>query len=233
MRKTILLTALTALLLLSSCASEPASLPQGRMHTEFSKEHVEEFLSVYGTGVWDGLLYGMEYNAETCFNVTPEAIARATDVEIFKFGNSCVSAALIDGAVYPICRDFGGYGFFNAVPWDYDADGTTDLLIASSWGSGVHRSELSVFNVKTKESILICSSLDLDAREEGDGGSDWFVAAQTPSAADRSEAPVSYAVYSGAVEVGDHLADLSYTAKALVGSVVSEDGGPVFHPARH
>ena len=81
-------------------------------------------------------------------------------IKIFKFSNSYVSLALIDGEVYEICTSFGGYGFFNAVPWDYDEDGTMDLLIASSWGSGMHRSEISVFNVKTKQSTIICTSIE-------------------------------------------------------------------------
>ena len=229
-------------MLLSSCSSIAKNPEANRsdsensqsdtpewMHTECSKDYVREFMSIFGTVKGEGLLSGYYLDEEHCYNVTPGAVSMSTDIKIFKFSDSCASFALIDGEVYEICTSFGGYGFFNAAPWDYDEDGTMDLLIASSWGSGMHRSEISVFNVKTKESTVICTSV-----ESGNGNTDqdWFVATQSPSSytGDLEKNPIYYVVYSAEIKSGNNLADLSYLAKSCVGSIVLEDGTPIFHP---
>ena len=204
---------------------------QGWMHTEYSKDSVKEFMSILGTVKGEGLLSGFELDEEHCYNVTPSEVSESTDIKIFKFSDSCASFALIDGEVFEICNSFGGYGFFNAVPWDYDADGTMDLLIASSWGSGMHRSEISVFNVKTKQSKVICTSLEY---ENTNSGNDWFVAVatQAPSSytGNPEEMPIYYFVLSVTVQSGDNLVDLFYVPKLCVGSIDLEDGTPIFHP---
>ena len=202
---------------------------QGWMHTECSKDYVKEFMSILETVKGEGLFFSFEFDEEHCYNVTPSAVLDSTDIKIFKFSDSCASFALIDDEVFEICTSFGGYGFFNAVPWDYDADGTMDLLIASSWGSGMHRSEISVFNVKTKQSKVICTSLE---HENTNSGKDWFVATQSPSSytGNPEEMPIFYVVYSADVQIGDNLVDLSYLAKSCVGSIDLEDGTPIFHP---
>ncbi len=120
-----------------------------------SRDGVDEFLSLIGEIHGDSLLSGADFSPETCFNVTPERVAEETDIRIFQYNETATSFALVDGEVYEICRWFGGWGFFDAYPWDYDGDGQTDLLIASSWGSGLHRAELSVFNRATKEITVI------------------------------------------------------------------------------
>lgn len=238
----VFLVVLFLCMLLSSCSttaneseangseSETSQIDtQEWMHTECSKDYVKEFMSILGTVKGDGLLSGYDLDEEHCFNVTPSAVSESTDIKIFKFSDSCVSFALIDGEVFEICPSFGGYGFFNAVPWDYDEDGTTDLLIASSWGSGMHRSEISVFNAKTKQSTVICTSLEAGNRNTDH---DWFVATQSPSSytGDPKEVPIFYVVYSAEMKSGDSLVDLSYLAKSCVGSIDIEDGTPVFHP---
>ena len=238
----VLLLVLFLCILLSSCSStanDPEtnhsnsktsqSDTQDWMHTECSKDYVKEFMSILGTDKGDGLLSGYDFDEEHCYNVTPRAVSMRTDIKIFKFSDSCVSLALIDGEVYEICTSFGGYGFFNAMPWDYDEDGTMDLLIASSWGSGMHRSEISVFNVKTKQSTIICTSIESG---NTDSGNDWFIATQSPSSytGDPEEIPIYYVVYSAEMKNGNSLVDLSYLAKSCVGSIDLEDGTPVFHP---
>lgn len=198
------------------------------MSTSCSKDGVEELLSIIGGTELGGLSTGMKFDEEHCYNVTPLSVASATDIRIIKFSDSCLSLALIDNEVYEICTSFGGYGFVNAVPWDYDEDGNLDLLIASSWGSGLHRSEISVFNTKTKESIVIYDSSTTD-----DPSTDLFVAASSPSfsSKDPDNLPIYYEVYSANITVKDNnFADLSYKATGVVGSVVVENGTPVFKP---
>ena len=238
----VILMVIVLCIFLSSCSSTVNNPEENRsdsetsrsdtqewMHTECSKDYVKEFMSILGTVKGDGLLSGYVLDEEHCYNVTPSAVSLSTDIKIFKFSDSCASFALIDGEVYEICTSFGGYGFFNAVPWDYDEDGTTDLLIASSWGSGMHRSEISVFNVKTKKSTVICTSLEL---KNTDSDNDWFVATQSPSSytGNPEEMPIYYVVYSAEVKIDDSLVDLSYLAKSCAGSIDLENGTPVFHP---
>ena len=127
-----------------------------------SREGVDGFIAVIGNIRVDGLLSGADFNSESCYNVTPERVAAETDIRIYQFSRTAASFALVDGEVYEICRWFGGWGFFDAYPWDYDGDGQTDLLITSSWGSGLHRAELSVFNRATKEITVL-----YDTTEDG------------------------------------------------------------------
>ena len=198
------------------------------MTTSCTKDSVDEFMSIIGEVELGGLSTGMKLDEEHCYNVTPLSVATQTDIKIFKFSDSCFSLALIDGEVYSICESFGGYGFVNAVPWDYDEDGNLDLLVASSWGSGLHRSIISVFNTTTKESIVIYDTSTTD-----NPSVDLFVAAASPSFSSKEpqDLPIYYQVYSANIEVnGNNLADLSYTATGVIGSVVVENGAPVFKP---
>ena len=126
--------------------------------TPFSKDYVDDFFAITGEIVVGGLSSGLPFDEEHCFNVTPKDVAEQTDFEIFKFSLSDASFIMFENKVYQLCASFGGYGFFNAVPCDFDNDGNLDLLVASSWGSGLHRSEISVFNSQTKESTVIFSS---------------------------------------------------------------------------
>ena len=198
------------------------------MTTPCSKDSVDEFMKIIGKVDLGSLYTGMKFDEENCYNVTPLSVATQTDIKIFKFSDSCVSLALIDGAVYSICESFGGYGFVNAVPWDYDEDGNLDLLVASSWGSGLHRSIISVFNTTTKESLVVYDTSTTD-----NPSVDLFVAIASPSfsSKDPQDLPVYYQVYSANIEVnGNNLADLSYTATGIIGSVAVENGAPVFRP---
>ena len=196
------------------------------MTTSCTKDSVDEFMDIIGEVELGGLSAGMKLDEEHCYNVTPLSVATQTDIKIFKFSDSCVSLALIDGEVYSICESFGGFGFVNAVPWDYDGDGNLDLLIASSWGSGLHRSIISVFNTTTKESIVVYDTSTTD-----NPSVDLFVATASPSFSsnDPQDLPIYYQVYTANIEINDNnLADLSYTATGIIGSVVVENGAPVF-----
>lgn len=198
------------------------------MTTSCTKDSVDEFMSIIGDVELGGLSTGMKLDEEHCYNVTPLSVATQTDIKIFKFSDSCVSLALIDGEVYSICESFGGYGFVNAEPWDYDEDGNLDLLVASSWGSGLHRSIISVFNTQTKESVVIYDTSTTD-----NPSVDLFVATVSPSfsSKDSNDLPIYYQVYTANIQINDNnLADLSYTATGVVGSVVVENGELVFKP---
>ena len=79
------------------------------MTTSCTKDSVDEFMSIIGEVELGGLSAGMKLDEEHCYNVTPLSVATQTDIKIFKFSDSCVSLALIDGEVYSICESFGGF----------------------------------------------------------------------------------------------------------------------------
>lgn len=188
--------------------------------TNCSKEYVDEFISILRASdfKFSGLYGDSEPKAENCLNVTPPQVAKDTDIKIFKFSDIALSIALIENEIYPICRSLGGYGFVNAVPWDYDNDGNTDLLVASSFGSGLHRSEISVFNVITKESNIIFETTELE-----DPRIDLIV--RTASNKDS----INYEVYSVNIKTNDNnFADISYEMIEIIGIVELENGTPVF-----
>lgn len=193
-----------------------------------SKEDVDAFCDIVGEIQGDGLISGFDLDKEKCFNVTPEQVALETSYKIFKFSDSCASFVMIDNEVYTLCEWFGGYGFVNAVPCDFDNDGNKDLLVASSWGSGLHRSIISVFNSTTKESTVIYDTSTTDNPQI-----DLFVAISTLSfsSKDPSALPIYYEVYSAEIKSNDNnLADLSYVATGVVGSISTDNGVITFIP---
>lgn len=195
------------------------------MKTPYSKDSVDDFMKIIGKMQFDGLFSGMELDKVHCYNVTPKSVSAQTDYKIFKFSDSCISLILIDNEVYEICESFGGFGFVNAVPWDYDENGTLDLLVSSSCGSGVHRSIISVFDATTKESVTVYNTAHADL----------FVTTSSPSfkMPEYTEMPIYYQVDSAKIEVineENNFADLSYVSTGAIGVVVAENGKPVFKP---
>ena len=159
-----------ALLLTLACAGAWAESPEDAavqapgpegeiINVPCTKEGVPEFMAALTLAGDSGtFIYGNAGEA-ACYNVTPERVAAETDIQIFKFSDSCQSFALVDGAAYDLGGCFGGYGFLNAVPWDYDGDDQIDLLVASSWGSGIHRTEISVFIRAEKTAKVLYSTM--------------------------------------------------------------------------
>lgn len=133
-------------------------------------------------------------NPSEVYNVTPERIKNETNYKIFKDMTDCASYVLVEGEVYQVCTYFGGSGFQNALPCDFDKNGVIDLLVLSSWGSGMHREEISVFNTETKESELLFSTfnerflkkyygwfLEIDTQVDNNGSERFFVYAFKPT----------------------------------------------------
>ncbi len=234
--KRSLIIIITLAMIIGLCSCDLASnnnngfddTEQSYMTTQCSKENVDDFCEIVGKLQGDGLLSGFVLNKEKCFNVTPQQVALETNYKIFKFSDSCASFVMIDNEVYTLCEWFGGYGFVNAVPCDFNNDGNKDLLIASSWGSGLHRSIISVFNSVTKESTVIYDTSTTDNPQI-----DLFVAISSPSfsSKDPSALPIYYQVYSAEIKSNDNnLADLSYVATGIVGSISTDNGVIVFVP---
>ena len=190
-----------------------------------TQDGIDELLSITDLK-GKGLLEGYDLSEGNLYNVTPTEVKAETDYKIFKASDSCASFILIDGDIYPICNFFGGYGFVNAVPWDYDGNGVIDLLVASSFGSGIHCSEISLFNATTKESTVIYTS-------SSDNRVDLAIKAESPafSSKDPGSLPIYYNIYSVNIKATDgNLSRLSYLTTDKVGTIELTDGGPVFKP---
>lgn len=200
----------------------PESITRDLIKTTVSKDHVPEFLALLGdVDASNTLLSGCVFNAETCFNVTPPQVAAETDIKIFKFSDSCVSLILLDGKIYMPCESFGGFGLVNAVPCDFDSDGNQDLLLASSWGSGIHRSIISVFNSVTKEITEVYNTID-----SSDPDRDLIVMADSTASGVvyyvcTVDITLDYEAFNGA--------DLSYMVTGMVGRIESVNGIPEFY----
>ena len=228
MRKSSLFVLFTILLLIfPSCAKETPD-QQSYMTGICSKDHVAEFMSVLGKQEMGGLSTGYVLDEEHCYNVTSERIAEETNAQIYKFSDSCATFLYLEDQIYPLGEWFGGYGFVNAVPCDFDQDGNTDILYTYSWGSGLHRSIVAIFNTKTKENTVIYDSSDTDNPRV-----DLYVATQSPSIAmPESEMPIYFVIYTVNIEVLEgNFANLGCVATGIVGSVESENGVPVFRQA--
>ena len=192
----------------------------------FGREGVDELLAITGPIEGESLLQGADFSPETCFNVTPERVAEETDIRIFKFSETATSIALFaDGRHGEICCSFGGWGFMDAVPWDYDHDGMTDLVILSSWGSGLHRAEVSVFNRRDMKSTVIYDTADeVNFLWDGDLCINEIVVEETPDGTE-----ITAIRFSKATDVHDTGECMQYTVLGHHGSVVLENGQLVYH----
>lgn len=226
-----ILCALTVLFLLSSCKNNTPTINKHKVvKTNISKDYVPEFIELLSEDFeLSGLLSGYTLDEEHCYNVTPPQVAAETDMKIFKFSDSSASFVIADGKIYILCTFLGGHGFVNAIPCDFDNDGNKDLLVASSWGSGLHRSNISIFNSVTKESTVI-----YDNSPTAETPADLIVAQSTdniftnnPETDEKSY----YWVLSVNINVeNNNWANLSYVVKGIEGYIEVKDGTPTFVP---
>ena len=167
-------------------------------------------------------------------DVTPEEVLETTGCHIFKDPDSCESY-LADGERCSVLgTGFGGYGFTSAVPWDYDENGTVDLLYTYSWGSGMHRSHLSLFDRTKREEQMLYVYYPWDEKVYG---SDLVVKHETDSAGNDSYPVFTVDVSLLAYGRGYDFTELSFTKRAEAGVVqavrnLTKPGiQPLFWPA--
>lgn len=218
------LGALAMLFLFCSCKSNDTHKAKEyeSIKTTATRDSVNDFITLLEKS---GLISGYKIDKKNCYNVTPAEVTAETNMKIFKFSDSCASFVMVDNEIYPLCEFFGGYGFVNALPCDFDNDGNKDLLIASSCGSGMHCSSVSVFNSKTKESTYLYSSSERV---------DLIVARSTANIfTDNPEfgEKLYYSVLSVKINVeNNNFAKLSYVVEGIEGHIEVNNGIPTFIP---
>lgn len=196
----------------------------GMMRTACTKDGVEEFMEAWGDSELTGFYSDYAFDAEHCFNVTPARVYELTGVRVFKFSDGCESFAFAGGRIKEICKSFGGFGFFDAVPWDHDGDGQYDLIVTSSWGSGIHRAELSFFDVKKMESTVIANSLDFDPSPNV---CDWWLDTPTPSLSGAPYTPIiTVCAVTEVMPVNENFTDLAFSVTEQIGWISFESGSP-------
>ena len=220
---------MTTLFLLCSCKDDGSNKANEyeSMKTSATKDSVKEFVSLLENIEPSGLISGYKFDEETCYNVTPPEVATETNMKIFKFSDSCASFVMMDNEVYPLCEFFGGYGFVNAIPCDFDNDGNKDLFVASSWGSGLHRSVISVFNSVSKEATIL-----YDTSTTNTLSTDLIVARSTANVFTDDpdiDEKLYYSVLSVKINVeNNNLANLAYVVTGVEGHIEYEDNTPQF-----
>ncbi len=128
---------------------------------EADAQAIDEYLTnLEGYDTYETLKKNLPDLFTKLMNVTPDAIKDKCSV--YKFGSGCAGLEgacflVYDSQVYGIGGSSGGFGVTELA---YMSDGEKELLYyIYSWGSGIHRSHLGVFNFKTKE-ILDCGGIE-------------------------------------------------------------------------
>lgn len=135
--------------------------------------------------------YTSMYEEDTCYNITPDFIAKNSDFAIFKYDKSAASFVMYEGEVYMAGDYFGGDGIESMALADLNQDGQYELYYTFSFGSGIHRTMIAYFDPSTKkeESFDYASyhyGIILTANEDGelcvkigtydlDYSKDWYV----------------------------------------------------------
>jgi hypothetical protein len=91
----------------------------------------------------------------TICDITPKEVKEEIGCQIFKVNYSCETYVVYKSKVFGIGLGFGGFGVVSLTTCDFDGNGQKDLIYTFSWGSGLHRSQIGVFNFsKEKEEWL-------------------------------------------------------------------------------
>ena len=99
----------------------------------------------------------------TIDDITPKNIKEEIGCQIFKVNYTCETYIVNKSKVYAIGLGFGGFGVVNIESCDLDYDGHKDLIYTFSWGSGLHRSHIGIFNLaKEKEEWLDFQQMNED-----------------------------------------------------------------------
>lgn len=192
-----------AVLLLAGCAKSPLPLSdKARVSVDDFSLMFVDYLKYISAPITD--------IAGDFADITPDAVFEATGCQIFKDNATYESYLVSDGTVVPIATGFGGFGITDILPCDLDENGQTDILYAYSWGSGLHRSQLAVYNLTDKaETGLDYVNLNNDMLLEAENGT-----INVYSAVLQSDLPSDGSIVKGMVK-GE-----------LLCTITSEDGSP-------
>jgi len=210
-RMLILLAALVILSLLGTAIiawSDHHSIA-GRPYASAITASYED-LKAFHTAMGDKL---SQEQRNECVEITPKAVSDETDWRMFTL-QSQYSFLLAGGEVHILCNYWGGWGVTSAVPWDYDDNGVLDLLYTYSWGSGIHRSHVAVFDMTTRQEIGLTA---IYAEHDEDA----VVLPAETDAPDCFRVCLTEAVHS-------FYGPTQFSLKKEIGTVTLQDGQPIY-----
>jgi hypothetical protein len=143
-------------------------------------------------------------------DITPGEVYEQTGCKVFKVNSTCEAYIVHGGKLYHIGCGFGGWGVVDMATCDFDRDGRKDLIYTYSWGSGLHRSLVAVFNFGAmQETQLDYVHMNKDMMLE-------------------KISDEKFRLYDAAVEPKEHLdyCDFSLTKKDFLCEVVSKGDQP-------
>ena len=103
--------------------------------------------------------YTSHYDADICYNITPDFITNNSEFSIFKYEKSNASFLMYDDELYLLDDHMGGYGITSMALADLNKDAQYELYFTFSWGSGIHRSQIGYFNSSTKKVTIFDDSI--------------------------------------------------------------------------
>lgn len=99
----------------------------------------------------------------TIYDITPQNVKEEIGCQLFKVNYTCETYVVYNSKIYSIGFGFGGFGLVSIETCDFDNNGKKDLIYTFSWGSGLHRSQIGVFNFsKECEELLDFQQMNED-----------------------------------------------------------------------
>lgn len=161
-KKTLILLSMPFLLLAASCSYDSNDEVSEKTQFSYTKNDVAGFYALLKEKSKDLSPMLLEGN---CYNVTTSNLGRL-GIGLFKFKDECDTFLQCGEVLCYFAVGFGGYGFINAVTCDFDNNGVSDILYTYSYGSGIHRSVVAVFNMTTFAVTTLFSTMDDDWPEK-------------------------------------------------------------------
>jgi hypothetical protein len=153
MKKVFLLPLILFGVLLVGCRNAPEipAVPHDRISVEEAEGLVRDWIFEKNPDMNPKEDFPLE-------ETTTEEVWRRTGGQLFKIkdGNVLLFMTLFirDKQVLPLGISFGGFGITDIYVMDLDQDGEVELLYTFSWGSGIHRSHIAIYNFSLEKEIL-------------------------------------------------------------------------------
>ena len=131
-------------------------IPLLQRKRSYSADNFKKLLSKFNTfnNIKPDNQYDNEINYSE-YDITPEDVKKDLNCQIFKINYSCDTFVICKSKLFLIGTGSGGYGTVSIKTCDFDKNGQKDLIYTYSWGSGLHRSQIGVYNLSDgKEEVL-------------------------------------------------------------------------------
>lgn len=128
-----------------------ALAPQSELKITPSKKQVAAFEA-------QNVDFESPYDADECYNITPDFVADHSDYTIFKYEKSNETFILYDRQVYRL-GEYRGSNITSVALADLNRDGQYELYYTFLWGSGILRSQIGYFNPANKKVTVFNQSV--------------------------------------------------------------------------